>query len=84
MSEKEKDFVREYNASVKHGEATDKVTMPRGITVKTKVRRTQSGEKRKYESEKKEKGIRFGLTGTVTTTNTTMMMNDGHPSLRNQ
>jgi hypothetical protein len=28
MDEKEKEFVREYNASIKHGEPLDKLTLP--------------------------------------------------------
>jgi hypothetical protein len=31
MEEKEKDFVRDYNASIKHGNPIDKLTMPEGI-----------------------------------------------------
>jgi hypothetical protein len=34
MDEKEKQFVREYNASVKHGDPLDKLTMPDGISIK--------------------------------------------------
>jgi hypothetical protein len=70
MEEKEKEFVREYNASVKHGESLDKVTMPKGITVKNRVRRAQSNEIQEDKQEKtkgqptdkKRKGIHFGLT----------------------
>jgi hypothetical protein len=34
MEEKEKDFVCDYNASIKHGDPIDKLTMPEGITIK--------------------------------------------------
>jgi hypothetical protein len=40
MDEKEKEFVREYNASVKHGDPLDKLTMPDGISIKNRPRRT--------------------------------------------
>jgi hypothetical protein len=40
MDEKEKEFVREYNASVKHGDPLEKLTMPDGISIKNKPRRT--------------------------------------------
>jgi hypothetical protein len=66
MEDKEKEFVREYNAAVKHGDTMDKVTMPKGITVRTKVRRTQATEGSKPASkpkgiEKKKKGVTFGI-----------------------
>ena len=68
MDESEKEFVREYNASVKHGESFDKSKMPKGITVKAKARRTQQTESGEEEvkirkpSAKKRKGATFGLT----------------------
>jgi hypothetical protein len=34
MDQKEKDFVWDYNASIKHGDVSDKLTMPEGILVK--------------------------------------------------
>jgi hypothetical protein len=40
MEEKEKDFVRDYNASIKHGDPIDKLTMSEGITIKTRPRCT--------------------------------------------
>jgi hypothetical protein len=40
MDKKEKAFVREYNASVKHGDPLDKLTVPDGISIKHKPRRT--------------------------------------------
>jgi hypothetical protein len=40
MAEKEKEFVRDYNAAIKHGDPTEKVPVPSGVTVKNKVRRT--------------------------------------------
>ena len=36
MDEKEKEFVREYNASVKHGDPLDKLTVPDGISIKNR------------------------------------------------
>jgi hypothetical protein len=42
MDDQQKEFVREYNASVKHGEPLPKEKIPAGITVKNTVRRTQS------------------------------------------
>jgi hypothetical protein len=72
MNEKEKEFVREYNASVKHGDPLEKVAMPAGITVKTRrIRRTQLQEndtankadnsQKKQSKETKRKAITFGL-----------------------
>ena len=72
MDEKEKEFVRDYNASVKHGE-TDKIVIPSGVTIKKKVRRTQSGylsekssrlsepSNSKKTSDKRKKGVSFNL-----------------------
>jgi hypothetical protein len=40
MDEKEKEFVREYNAPVKHGNPLDKLTVPDGISIKNRPRRT--------------------------------------------
>ena len=68
MDEKEKEFVRDYNASVKHGE-TDKIVIPSGVTIKKKIRRTLS-EKSSHLSEpsgskkaldKRKKGVSFNL-----------------------
>ena len=59
MDDKEKEFVREYNASIKHGDPIDKVNMPKGISVKTRVRRTQMVEhniKIEPEQNKNHKG----------------------------
>jgi hypothetical protein len=53
MEEKEKDFVRDYNASVKHGDSINKLTMPEGITIKTRPRRTWIKEE--PEPERKQK-----------------------------
>ena len=57
--------MREYNASVKHGEPSSKVTMPKGISVKTKIR-CQNTEEIDIDvtkkSSKKKKGITFGIT----------------------
>ena len=68
MDEKEKEFVREYNAAIKHGDSIDKVSMPKGISVKHKVRRTQVSEGDKTVSKpkgadkkKKGKGVTFGI-----------------------
>jgi hypothetical protein len=33
----DKEFVRDNNAAVNHGDPTEKVSMPKGISVKTKV-----------------------------------------------
>jgi hypothetical protein len=40
MDEKENKCVREYNASVKHGNPLDKLTVPDGISIKNRPRRT--------------------------------------------
>jgi hypothetical protein len=40
MEEKDKGFVRDYNASIKHGDPINKLTMPDGITIRTRPRRT--------------------------------------------
>ena len=68
MEDEEKEFVREYNSTIKHGESPDKVTMPKGITVKARIRRTQVNEttEQKDETSKKtptrrRKGVVFGL-----------------------
>jgi hypothetical protein len=68
MEDKEKEFVREYNASVKHGEVFDKDKMPKGVTIKTKIRRTQIKETEevvpsptKGTIDKRKKGVTFGL-----------------------
>jgi hypothetical protein len=66
MDEKEKEFVREYNAAIKHGETIEKVVMPKGISVKNKVRRTSKTEDGKDNPkpktiEKKKKGVTFGI-----------------------
>jgi hypothetical protein len=68
MDEKEKDFVREYNAAIKHGDPIGKISLPTGISVKQKVRRTQltpsaTGEPddRQKGKEKKKKGVTFGI-----------------------
>jgi hypothetical protein len=68
MDEPEKEFVRNYNAAVKHGDPLDKVTKPTGITVK--ARRTSVSEERvtrndeeepKKQPPKRRKGVTFGL-----------------------
>jgi hypothetical protein len=70
MDEKEKDFVRDYNATIKHGDPIDKVIMPPGISIKTCVRRTQVTDGIKKESvdepkhngrDRKKKGVTFGI-----------------------
>ena len=72
MDEKEKQFIRKYNASVRHGD-TEKVKMLPGIVVKTKLRRTQVMEtddisgstnqkKKGVTQERKKKGVTFGVT----------------------
>jgi hypothetical protein len=73
MDEKEKEFVREYNASVKHGDPLDKLTMPDGISIKNRPRRTlikheadsdQSDQKARAKmamKPHKKKGISFGI-----------------------
>ena len=71
MDDKEKEFVREYNASIKHGDPIDKVNMPKGISVKTRVRRAQTVEhnikiepennKNNKGKERKKKGVTFGI-----------------------
>ena len=64
MDDKNKEFVREYNAAVKHGEPSSKVTMPKGISVKAKIRR-QSTEEAESDTtkkpSKKKKGVSFGI-----------------------
>jgi hypothetical protein len=61
--DKDKEFVRNYNAAVKLGDPTEKVTMPKGISVKTKVCRTklQEEETKPKGSNKKKKGTTFGI-----------------------
>jgi hypothetical protein len=68
MAEKEKEFVRDYNATIKHGDPIDKVSMPPGISVKTRARRTQITERTPKTSEtdmnskgRKKKGVTFGI-----------------------
>jgi hypothetical protein len=69
MEEKEKDFVRDYNASIKHGNPMDKLTMPEGITIKTRPRRTLIKEelekeqkpKQNNKEHRKAKGMTFGI-----------------------
>jgi hypothetical protein len=70
MDEKEKDFVRDYNAAVKHGDPIEKLAMPKGVSVKTKVRRTTTtttpppagDDNTSKNLQKKRKGVTFGLT----------------------
>jgi hypothetical protein len=62
MEDANKEFVREYNAAVKHGEPTEKVTMPKGISVKNKIRRTTTQDVVvKPSALKKKKGVTFGI-----------------------
>jgi hypothetical protein len=69
MEEKEKDFVCDYNASIKHGDPIDKLTMPKGITIKTRPRRTLIKEepdkepkhKHNNKDNRKAKGMTFGI-----------------------
>jgi hypothetical protein len=73
MDEKEKEFVREYNASVKHGDPLDKLTVPDGISIKNRPRRTlikkesdtdQSDQQARVKMNMrphKKKGITFGV-----------------------
>ena len=65
MVEKEKEFVRDYNASVKLGDPVGKVTMPKGITIKVRRAKASSNDDDKDEpkkkEEKKKKGVVFGL-----------------------
>ena len=68
MDDKEKEFVREYNAAVKHGDSMDNVNMPNGISVRNKVRRTQVSEgdekvskPKGTDKKKKGKGVTFGI-----------------------
>jgi hypothetical protein len=68
MDDKEKEFVREYNAAVKHGDSIEKVNMPKGISVKTRIRRAQATEGVKQattnkgvDKKKKGKGVTFGI-----------------------
>jgi hypothetical protein len=74
MDKKEKEFVREYNASVKHGDPLDKLTVPEGISIKNRPRRTlikqeadsdQSDMKARTKMASmrphKPKGITFGV-----------------------
>ena len=67
MDDKEKDFVRDYNATIKHGDPIDKITMPQGISVKTRPCRTSIKEEPDVEpkrkgNDRKKKGVTFGLT----------------------
>jgi len=73
MNEKEKEFVREYNASVKHGDPLEKIIMPDGISIKNRPRRTlikqesdsdQSDQRARAKMDMrphKKKGISFGI-----------------------
>jgi hypothetical protein len=68
MDDKEKDFVRDYNAAIKHGDPIEKVNMPNGISVKTRVRRTQTEPVVQKEpatggkgKDRKKKGVTFGI-----------------------
>jgi hypothetical protein len=70
MDEKERDFVRDYNATIKHGDPIDKVTMPQGISIKTRTRRntqveegkTMTVESKNKGKDRKKKGVTFGIT----------------------
>jgi hypothetical protein len=82
MDDKEKEFVRDYNAAIKHGEPTEKVPVPSGVTVKNKVRRTAI--KREEDSmpnmppkspkttDRRKKGVTFGLSEEDHTTQYTL------------
>jgi hypothetical protein len=67
--EKEKDFVRDYNASIKHGDPLDKLTVPEGITTKSRPRRTlikeepdkEPKQKHYNKDNRKAKGMTFGI-----------------------
>jgi hypothetical protein len=69
MEEKEKDLIHDYNASIKHGDPTDKLNMPKGITIKTRPRRTLIKEepdkepkhKHNNKDNRKVKGMTFGI-----------------------
>ena len=62
MTDKDKEFVRDYNASIKHGDKTDKLTWPEGISIVTKVRRTSIEDKdEKKPAAKKRKGVSFDI-----------------------
>lgn len=71
MNEKDQEWVREYNAAVKHGEI-DKVKIPTGISIKRRIRRTQmeevpmkddeeGGKRKKPSNDKRKKGVTFGI-----------------------
>jgi hypothetical protein len=71
MDAKDQEWVREYNASVKHGEI-DKVKIPSGISIKRRIRRTKNdedttnvdndlGKRKKMPNEKRKKGVTFGI-----------------------
>jgi hypothetical protein len=70
MEEKEKYFVRDYNASIKHGDPIDKIIIPEGITIKTRPRRTRIKEepepehkdKQNNKDQRRTKGVTFGIT----------------------
>jgi hypothetical protein len=51
MEEAEKEFVLEYNAAIKHGDPTDKVNMPNGISVKNKIHGTKAKEETVKEAK---------------------------------
>ena len=68
MDDKEKDFVRDYNAAIKHGDPIDKVPTPSGISVKTRARRTQITEATPKAPDtntngkgRRKKGVTFGI-----------------------
>jgi hypothetical protein len=69
MDEKEKVFVREFNAAVRHGEPVGKINIPSGVTVKVRrmgkaepVIKEESKDDSKKKVGKRKKGVNFGLT----------------------
>lgn len=69
MDTKAREFVHDYNAKVKHGESCDKLSMPKGISIKNKVRRTTKSinhdEVASKTPTKNRKKIGFNLTQNV-------------------
>jgi hypothetical protein len=62
MTEQERDYIREFNSAVKHGESTNNIAFPSGITVATKTRRAVAVTPTPSKSNRKKKSVNFGLT----------------------
>ena len=66
LTDEEKTFVQTWNAAVKHGESTDDVKRPEGVTIVNKARRVGAtkiidGEAQPDTTTKRKKRITFNL-----------------------